>query len=99
MFFFKRKQLYLNVLLIIIGTLLLFKAPIDPDFGWHYKYGEYLFNNHKILRDNIFSYTFTDYKWADSYWAAEVIIYVLYTFAGPVALSLIFGGLLSTTFV
>ncbi len=93
------KSLLLNVLLVVIGVFLLFRATSDPDFGWHLKYGEYFFNNHKILRENIFSYTFSDYKWDNSYWGAEVVMYVLYKYASPIGLSLILSALLSASFV
>ena len=84
----KLKKHWLTIFLVLTGTLIIFNAPIDPDFGWHYKYGEYIFNNHALLRENTFSYTFQDYKWANSYWAAQIIFYVLYQFTGPVFMSL-----------
>jgi hypothetical protein len=89
----KRNAIYL--LLIIIGSFLLFKAPVDPDFGWHYKYGEYFFKTGHILRENIFSYTFTDYKWVDTYWLFEVILFVTNNFLGLIVSSLALSILLS----
>ena len=92
-----KKLTYL--LLVLTGAFILFSPPVDPDFGWHYKYGEYLFQNGKILRENIFSYTNTDYKWANSYWISELIIYTSYRFLGNVTSSLILGFTLSFIFL
>ncbi len=63
-------------LLIFIGTTFLFDTPHDPDFGWHYKYGECFFQNGKILKENIFSYTYPDYEWVSSYWIPQILIYI-----------------------
>jgi len=87
------------LLLILTGTFILFNPPVDPDFGWHYKYGEYLFQNGKILRDNVFSYTNTGYKWANSYWIPELIMYMSYHFLGNVIPSLILGLSMSLVFL
>jgi len=92
-----KKLTYL--LLVLTGTFMLFSPPVDPDFGWHYKYGEYLFQNGKILRENIFSYTNTDYKWANSYWISELIMYTSYRFLGNVVPSLILSLTLSFIFL
>lgn len=82
----------INVLLFMFGVFVLFSAPTDPDFGWHLKYGEYLFTHGRLLRENLFSYTFANYNWANSYWLSEGIFY-FFTFVfgdvyGPVVLSL-----------
>ncbi len=86
---------FLNIILFLIGVLLLFKPPSDPDFGWHYKYGEYLFQNHQILRQNTFSYTSTDYVWANSYWVAELVLYILFISTGAVGMGLILSVIMS----
>lgn len=70
------------LLLILCGTALLFETPNDPDFGWHYKYGEYLFQNGRLLRENIFSYTYQDYGWISSYWIPQLLIYISHHFLG-----------------
>lgn len=90
---------FLNITLFLIGVLLLFQPPSDPDFGWHYKYGEYIFQNHQILRQNTFSYTFTNYSWANSYWMAELALYVLFTSTGAIGMSLILSVVMSALVV
>ncbi|MBP8960825.1 hypothetical protein KBG31_01210 [Patescibacteria group bacterium] len=90
-----------QTLIVLIGVFILFKPPIDPDFGWHFKYGEYMVQNRKILRENIFSYTMPDYKWANSYWIPQIIMYSLYSLSetlgltGDIGMSLVLSAAIS----
>jgi len=86
-------------LLFVFGILCVFKAPGDPDFGWHYKYGEYIVQHGKILRQNTFSYTFTDYKWANSYWVSQVVLYLTHYYLGSLVAGLLFAATLSASTV
>ena len=83
------------LLLILIGTVVLFRPPIDPDFGWHYKYGEYLFQNGKVLKENIFSYTNQDYEWVSSYWIPQILLYLSHNFLGNIVPTIISSFLFS----
>lgn len=87
--------LYLLSFLLFIVALL--QTPFaDTDFGWHYRYGEYIVNNRAILYHNIFSFTFTDYMWANSYWMAQVVFFLLFGIH-PVLISLFLGLLFFST--
>lgn len=79
---FINSKLLKVLLLIFFGTAFLFEAPIDPDFGWHYKYGEYLFQNGRLLKENIFSYTYQNYDWVSTYWIPQLLMYVSHNFLG-----------------
>jgi hypothetical protein len=94
-----RSDHFLYFSLFILGVLLLFKPAVDFDFGWHYKYGEHIFNNREILKDNIFSHTYEDYYWANSYWISQVIMYVTASRLGLVGMSIFMSTLLSAFFV
>ncbi len=74
----------------LFGVFAVFKSPSDPDFGWHYRYGEYLVQHGNVLRQNIFSYTFTDYKWANSYWISQAIMYLTHHYLGHLVAGLFF---------
>jgi hypothetical protein len=50
---------------------------IDPDFGWHYRIGEYILT-HGIPRTDIYSYTMPDFPYVEHEWLADVITYVFY---------------------
>jgi len=91
---YKSKTYIKYLITIIVGIFLLFRPPADPDFGWHYKYGEYITTHKRILKENIFSYTMADYEWANSYWISQVIFYILYTNFGAIGMGII----LSTIF-
>lgn len=82
-------------LLVLIGTIILFKPPIDPDFGWHYKYGEYIFQNNSVLKDNVFSYTNTNYQWANSYWLSQYLVYTSHHILGHIFSTLLLSLLIS----
>ena len=81
--------------LFLFGVFSVFKAPTDPDFGWHYKYGEYIAQHGKILRENIYSHTFIDYKWANSYWISQVAVYLTHRYLGHLIAGLLFASVLS----
>lgn len=89
---------YSRVLLAVVflfGVFATFKSPGDPDFGWHYKYGEYIVQHGKLLRENTFSYTFTDYQWANSYWISQIALYLTHTYLGHLVAGLLFASVLS----
>lgn len=94
MSFIKKNSIY--ILVFLFGFFILNSSPKDPDFGWHYKYGEYIFENRSLLKENIFSYTFEDYSWANSYWLAQVVMYTL-TLPHVFGLSLTFSFVLAFT--
>jgi hypothetical protein len=69
------RNLGLMLLVMILPILFLYAPPSDPDFGWHYIYGQKMFDSAQIIRTNIFSYTMPDYQWANSYWLSEILLY------------------------
>ena len=80
------------VSLFLFGVMTIFRDLADNDFGWHFRYGEYIVNNHQVLRDNTFSYIMPEYKWANSYWLSQLIMYVLIRYTGVIGFSLILDG-------
>ncbi|MBI2611214.1 hypothetical protein HYW54_00520 [Candidatus Gottesmanbacteria bacterium] len=92
----------MNKLLSFLPFLIVFIAsiyiPYDSDLGWHLKYGEYFFQNGKILRDNTFSTMMPDFKWANHAWGTDLITYAVYSFAGFWGLSLLAAGVITLTF-
>lgn len=51
----------------------------DYDWGWHYRYGEYLFTHGRILREDIYSWTMSGYPWVNHSWLFDPLVYVIYT--------------------
>jgi hypothetical protein len=73
-------------------------VPKDPDLGWHLKYGEYFFQHHQLLRENIFSTTMTGYQWANGSWITDIITYALYQTGGFFALTIASALIVTATF-
>ena len=72
---------------VFVGSLY---HPIDPDLGWHLRYGQYWIAQHHVLRENVLSTTMTGYRWVNPSWGTDVLTYVAFrwgAFAGLVLLS------------
>jgi hypothetical protein len=61
----------------------------DLDWGWHFHYGEYFIKTGQILRDNLYTWTVPDYKWANSSWFYDIFLYLSYIKLGFAGLSII----------
>lgn len=76
-------------LLVYIGVFLYGLYPYrDFDWGWHYRYGEYLLKYGHILRTNPFSWTLPDYRWVNHSWLYDGLLYIIYTKFSFVGLSI-----------
>lgn len=76
----------------IIAFLLLVTQPArDPDLGWHLRYGQYFFQTGHVLRDNIISFVWPQYKWVQASWGYDLIVYQLFTHLGFLGLSVTAG--------
>ena len=82
--------------MVFFGAL---NFPKDPDLGWHLKYGEYTFLNHRILRENTLSSFMPDYKWANGAWGSDLITYITYKFWGFGGLTVLGAGVVTLTFL
>lgn len=90
-----------NLELSAFVFLLLLNPSIDPDWGWHFKYGEFFLRNHRILLENTFSYTMSDYKWVNHSWGYDILLYILFLKLGFMGLSVAsaFLGVVSFNFL
>ncbi len=86
---------FLLLLSIFIASLF---SSLDPDLGWHLKYGEYFFQNGSILRDNTFSALMPDYKWNNSSWATDLVTYQTFHNFGFLGLTILGAGIITLTF-
>jgi len=65
--------------LIYTGLLICLVTPYtDYDWGWHYRYGEYLVTHGQILRHDIYSWTMPGYEWVNHSWLYDPLLYFLY---------------------
>lgn len=72
-------------IVIFLGSIY---APSDSDLGWHLKYGEYFFQNGKILRENTLSTMMPGFRWINSSWGTDLISYLIFHFSGFWGLSI-----------
>lgn len=84
----------LNLILLVFGICVFYTPPSDPDFGWHFKYGEYMVRNLAVLRTNTFSYMMSDFAWENSYILMQIYMYLSYTFLGVIGAGLLSAFLL-----
>jgi hypothetical protein len=65
---------------LVYAALLVFlmNPYADYDWGWHYRYGEYLLTHGRILREDIFSWTMPGYQWVNHAWLYDPLLYFLY---------------------
>lgn len=59
----------------------------DKDWGWHYRYGQYLLENGQLLIRDIYSWTLNGYAWINHSWLFDPILYILFNNFGYLGLS------------
>ncbi len=88
---FFKKHLYFLLLFIFF---LLYTCEgiylLDPDFGWHLRFGEIVLQAHRIPFKDIFSYTMPTYNFINHEWLSDVIIASIYSLAGLVGVAILF---------
>ena len=72
----KKTKIILFFYVISICLLCLINFKIDPDYLWHIKAGEYIFN-HGLLRHDVFSWSVNGNYWMSHEWLFEMFIYLL----------------------
>jgi len=99
---FSRLIRYKERILSSFVYLILFLYSIfpysDKDWGWHYRYGEYLLTQGKILTQDIFTWTMQGMKWANPSWLYDPLLYLLTKTVGYVGLSIIGALVFVSTF-
>jgi hypothetical protein len=65
---------------------------VDPDFGWHYATGQYIWG-HGVPMHDIFTYTARDFAWVNHEWAYSAFVYLVASTWSYQALGLIFAAL------
>lgn len=78
--------------LVFVLTLLLVFAmsarlPLDNDLWWHLRAGEEMLKIGKPLTYDLFSFTRLYQPWISHSWLSEILIYLLYSWKGYLALS------------
>jgi len=79
--FLSTRRLLVFVLLAAIFTLTAGQIT-DPDFWWHLRTGQLIFETRAIPHADIFSFTAQGKEWVTHEWLAEVLIYAVYKWSG-----------------
>lgn len=88
-----------KVFLFIIIFFLLTNFSIDPDFGWHLRTGQLMFENGEVVKNDMFTFTMPGYEWANSYTGYQLLIAGLYKLTNPWSLSIFFGFIGALSFL
>jgi tetratricopeptide (TPR) repeat protein len=78
------KKIYLLFLFLLFAFCALFAAQkiSDPDFWWHLKTGEWIWQHKAIPHVDPFSYTFKNTEWINYEWLFHATIYPIYKLSG-----------------
>jgi len=84
---------------VFVYTFFFASRPLsDPDFWWHLKTGQLIFDSHSIPRVDPFSFTNHGKAWVAHEWLSEVFFYAVYSKFGFAALIFIFAILTALAF-
>lgn len=87
------------VLILLLCIFFMASQEIsDPDFWWHLRTGQYIFETRGIPHQDIFSYTASDHRWITHEWLTEVILYLIYYASGQGGLILTFAAIITIAF-
>ncbi len=65
---------------------------LDPDFGWHFRSGQYILA-HGVPHHDVFTYTAKGFVWINHEWLNDVFVYAVAHHLGYAALGLFEAGL------
>ncbi len=89
----------LMVLVLLLCILFMASQEItDPDFWWHLRTGQYIYETGSIPRQDVFSYTVSSQRWVTHEWLTEIILYLIYDISGQEGLILTFAAIITGAF-
>jgi hypothetical protein len=66
----------LTFLLVTLQFVMARNSVADPDIWWHLRNAEYLFQNHQLPRQDLYSFTVSGAPWINHEWLSEVPYYL-----------------------
>ncbi len=86
------KKIIWTLFYIFLFSILLYNSfgYLDPDFGWHLRFGEIIWQTKNIPHDQIFMWTLQGKTWVDHEWLANLLMYVVWSTGGYIMLSIFF---------
>ncbi len=92
------KRLLMIILFISIFVMAA-REITDPDFFWHLRTGQLIWESRSIPRQDPFSYTVQGRSWIAHEWLTETIFFALYSLIGQRGLILLSALLITCTFI
>ena len=68
-------------------------ANRDPDFWWHLRDGQWILAHGRLPVTDLYTFTATGHAWVDHEYLSEIGLWVLHSWGGAVAVSVVFGAL------
>jgi hypothetical protein len=85
--------------LLFFGIFVFSLQPItDPDFWWHLKTGQMIWETGQIPHSDLYSFSAEGNPWIAHEWLSELIFFMLYSIGGQVLLICVFAALLTVLF-
>ena len=85
----REKEKIFLALLYLAVFLSLIHPYSDYDWGWHFRYGQYLLTHGNLLRTDIYSWTMPGYPWINHEWLYDPIFYIVFSTTGYIGSSLV----------
>ena len=98
---FTFKNLLLISFYIFIFSLFLKNSYsyLDPDFGWHLKFGQETLETKSVPHIEHVSFALFGQRWVDHEWLLNVVVYLIYSKFGYLTLNLFFAIIPVVTFI
>lgn len=84
---------------LLIVFLAYLTPPLDTDLGWHLRYGQHLFETHRVYRANEIGFFLPDYQWAHSYSLYQLLTFFLFKTSGFWGLMILGSGVLTASYL
>ncbi len=91
------RRLLVVVLFASIFTMAV-RTTLDPDMWWQLRCGQVQWEEHTILRSDIFSHTAAGVRWVNQSWLAQIGMWGLYNLGRYPALALTVAAIVTLTF-
>lgn len=85
------------LLFVLLGCFCIHRI-IDVDIWWHLKAGQYIVSTRTVPQHDLFSHTSADHPWIDLHWLYQVLVYLVYRWAGGTGLLLLKSLVVLSTF-
>jgi hypothetical protein len=84
-------QLLVAAAFVVILCVLVRRGG-DPDIFWHLVTGQWMVDHHRIVSQDLFTFTVTGKQWVDPEYTTEIIAYLVFKLGGLTLVSLAFGA-------